>query len=67
VELLLYGLHVRIDLQLVLDYLSAYPYEIEGGPRKNITILVKELLELHLLLWTHFSAKAGGSIQYHRV
>jgi hypothetical protein len=64
VELLLFGLHIWIHLQLVLNYLSAYPHEIGGGPCENIAILVKELQKLRLLLWTHFGAEADGFIGY---
>jgi hypothetical protein len=35
--------------------------------RKDITILIKELQELCLLLWAHFSANADELIQYSRV
>jgi hypothetical protein len=41
---------MRVDLQLVLDYLSANPYWIRGGPHENVAILLKELQELRLLL-----------------
>jgi hypothetical protein len=58
---------VRVDLPLVFNYFSAYPHEIRGGPCKNITVLIKELLELHLLLWTHFSANVDNFIWYPRV
>jgi hypothetical protein len=55
---------VQVDLQLVFNYFSTYAYMIGGGPSKNITILVKELQELCLLLWTHFSADRDGFIRY---
>jgi hypothetical protein len=66
-KLLLFGLHIRIDLQLVFDYLFAYPHETGGGLCEDIIVLVKELQETCLLLWTHFSAKADSHVRYSRV
>jgi hypothetical protein len=58
---------VQVDLQLVFNYFSAYSYKIGGDPSKNINVLVKELQELRLLLWTLFGVDRDGFIQYPRV
>jgi hypothetical protein len=42
VELLLLGLCVWVDLQFVLNYLSAYPTIVRGGPCRNIIVFVEE-------------------------
>jgi hypothetical protein len=66
VELLLLGLHTQVDLKLVLDYLSAYPHKVKGGPCKNIAIFVEERQELCMFFWTYLSVEADGSVRYPR-
>jgi hypothetical protein len=56
-----------VDLKLVFNYFSAYPYKIGGEPGKNITVLVEELQELCLLSRTHHGADADSFIQYHGI
>jgi hypothetical protein len=46
----------------VLDYFPAGPYQVGGGPSKNITILVQELQQLCLLMWAYFSSNAHDPV-----
>jgi hypothetical protein len=62
VELLLFGLRTRIDLQLVFNYFSTHPDKIAGGLGKEIIVLVEELQELRLLSQTHVGANANDSV-----
>jgi hypothetical protein len=56
-----------VDLQLLLNYISANPHLNGGGPCKNIAILVKEVQVLRLLLWALYNADANGFIRYSAV
>jgi hypothetical protein len=66
-ELLLLELCTRVDLQLMLDYLSTYSHEVRGGSRKNITIFIKECKEFHMFFWSCFNTDANSSVRYSRV
>jgi hypothetical protein len=51
----------------VLNYLSAYPNEVGGGPHKNIIAFVEEGQGFCLFFWTCLSAKADSSVKYPRI